>query len=126
MGTRIIDVVYNAANNELVRTKTLVKNAIVTIDAAPFRQWFEAHYAPPRSQERSQVVRRRRGCSLQKEEQERRGQVHREEEGRQGRPGPRGGIHDRSSPGLNFFPTGSVRPRRRVHPGGQRARVLPS
>nr|VZI34457.1 unnamed protein product [Spirometra erinaceieuropaei] len=42
--TRIIDVVYNASNNELVRTKTLVKNAIVQIDAAPFRQWYEAHY----------------------------------------------------------------------------------
>ncbi|CAB1326867.1 unnamed protein product, partial [Coregonus sp. 'balchen'] len=27
--TRIIDVVYNASNNELVRTKTLVKNCIV-------------------------------------------------------------------------------------------------
>merc|ERR1739844_175843 len=40
--TRIIDVVYNAANNELVRTKALVKNAIVVIDAAPFRQWYEA------------------------------------------------------------------------------------
>ncbi|RXG57476.1 40S ribosomal protein S8, partial [Armadillidium vulgare] len=36
--TRIIDVVYNASNNELVRTKTLVKNAIVVIDATPFRQ----------------------------------------------------------------------------------------
>jgi len=45
--TRIIDVVYNACNNELVRTKTLVKNAIVVIDAAPFRQWYEAHYALP-------------------------------------------------------------------------------
>merc|ERR1711933_591659 len=45
--TRIIDVVYNASNNEMVRTKTLVKNAIVVIDAAPFRQWFEAHYALP-------------------------------------------------------------------------------
>lgn len=42
--TRIMDVVYNASNNELVRTKTLVKNAIVQIDGAPFRQWFEAHY----------------------------------------------------------------------------------
>ena len=31
--TRILDVVYNASNNELVRTKTLVKNAIVSIDA---------------------------------------------------------------------------------------------
>ncbi|CAG7724150.1 unnamed protein product [Allacma fusca] len=45
--TRVIDVVYNASNNELVRTKTLVKNAIVVIDAAPFRQWYEAHYALP-------------------------------------------------------------------------------
>merc|ERR1712026_216228 len=44
---RIIDVVYNAANNELVRTKTLVKNAIVVIDAAPFRQWYEGHFALP-------------------------------------------------------------------------------
>lgn len=45
--TRIIDIVYNACNNELVRTKTLVKNAIVVIDAAPFRQYYEAHYAAP-------------------------------------------------------------------------------
>ncbi|DAZ97693.1 TPA: hypothetical protein N0F65_009694 [Lagenidium giganteum] len=42
--TRVLDVVYNASNNELVRTKTLVKNAIVSIDATPFRQWYEAHY----------------------------------------------------------------------------------
>merc|ERR1712216_200938 len=42
--TRLLDVVYNASNNELVRTKTLVKNAIVQIDATPFRQWYEAHY----------------------------------------------------------------------------------
>jgi hypothetical protein len=39
--------VYNASNNELVRTKTLVKNAIVVIDATPFRQWYESHYALP-------------------------------------------------------------------------------
>merc|ERR1712006_24261 len=42
--TRVLDVVYNASNNELVRTKTLVKNAIVQIDATPFRQWYESHY----------------------------------------------------------------------------------
>merc|ERR1712060_113350 len=42
--TRILDVVYNASNNELVRTKTLVKSAIVQIDATPYRQWYEAHY----------------------------------------------------------------------------------
>ena len=37
--TRIMDVVYNASNNELVRTKTLVKNCIVQVDSNPFRQW---------------------------------------------------------------------------------------
>lgn len=42
--TRILDVVYNASNNELVRTKTLVKNTVVLVDATPFRQWYEAHY----------------------------------------------------------------------------------
>jgi len=45
--TRIIGVVYNASNNELVRTNTLVKSAIVQIDATPFRQWYEQHYATP-------------------------------------------------------------------------------
>jgi len=45
--TRIIDVLYNASNNELVRTKTLVKNCIVSIDCTPFRTWYEAHYALP-------------------------------------------------------------------------------
>jgi small subunit ribosomal protein S8e len=45
--TRIIDVIYNASNNELVRTKTLVRSCIVQIDATPFRQWYEAHYAKP-------------------------------------------------------------------------------
>ena len=42
--SRIIDVVYNASNNELVRTKTLVKNAIIQVDATPFKQWYEQHY----------------------------------------------------------------------------------
>jgi small subunit ribosomal protein S8e len=42
--TRVLDVVYNASNNELVRTQTLVKNAIVQIDAAPFKQWYQQHY----------------------------------------------------------------------------------
>ncbi|KAG6842153.1 hypothetical protein C0991_001646 [Blastosporella zonata] len=45
--TRIISVVYNASNNELVRTNTLVKSAIIQIDATPFRQWYESHYAQP-------------------------------------------------------------------------------
>ncbi|CAL2254972.1 unnamed protein product [Prunus armeniaca] len=42
--TRLLDVVYNASNNELVRTQTLVKGAIVQVDAAPFKQWYLQHY----------------------------------------------------------------------------------
>jgi len=42
--TRILDVVYNASNNELVRTKTLVKSAVIAVDAAPFRAWYAQHY----------------------------------------------------------------------------------
>lgn len=42
--TRIVGVVYHPSNNELVRTNTLTKAAIVQIDATPFRQWFESHY----------------------------------------------------------------------------------
>jgi len=42
--TRVIAVAYHPSNNELVRTNTLTKSAIVQIDAAPFRQWYEAHY----------------------------------------------------------------------------------
>ena len=63
--TRILDVVYNASNNELVRTKTLVKSAIVKIDATPFRQWYEAHYGAvlgkkKKKAEEARVRRRRR------------------------------------------------------------------
>merc|ERR1712137_803601 len=42
--TRIINVVYNASNNELVRTKTLVKNCIVQIDATPFKNYYFNKY----------------------------------------------------------------------------------
>jgi small subunit ribosomal protein S8e len=42
--TRILDVVYNATNNELVRTKTLVKNTIVQVDATPFKKFYAEHY----------------------------------------------------------------------------------
>lgn len=45
--TRLLDVVYNASNNELVRTKTLVKNCIITIDATPFKQYYENHFLLP-------------------------------------------------------------------------------
>ncbi|CAG8953052.1 hypothetical protein HYALB_00011360 [Hymenoscyphus albidus] len=41
---RVIVVVFHPSNNELVRTNTLTKSSVVQIDAAPFRQWYEAHY----------------------------------------------------------------------------------
>ncbi|KAH7825996.1 putative 40S ribosomal protein S8-1 [Monocercomonoides exilis] len=41
---RILNVVYNASNNELVRMKVLVKGCIVEIDASPFAAWYEKHY----------------------------------------------------------------------------------
>uniref|UniRef100_A0A2K6ET38 Small ribosomal subunit protein eS8 n=1 Tax=Propithecus coquereli TaxID=379532 RepID=A0A2K6ET38_PROCO len=60
--TRIIDVVYNVSNNELVRTKTLVKNCIVLTDSTPYRQWYESHYALP--------LGRKKGAKLTPEEEE--------------------------------------------------------
>ncbi len=54
--TRILDVVYNASNNELVRTKTLVKSAVVQIDATPFRQYYEQHYG-------SEVGKKKKGAA---------------------------------------------------------------
>ncbi|KAG9451131.1 hypothetical protein H6P81_011096 [Aristolochia fimbriata] len=58
--TRVLDVVYNASNNELVRTQTLVKNAIVQVDAAPFKQWYLQHYGVDigRKKKASQTVKK--------------------------------------------------------------------
>merc|ERR1712093_120761 len=49
--TRILSVVYNASSNELVRTNTLVKGAIVCIDSNPFKQWYDVHYGISLSKE---------------------------------------------------------------------------
>ena len=35
---------YNATNNEYVRTNTITKNTIVSIDSHPFVQYFNKHY----------------------------------------------------------------------------------
>merc|ERR1712230_165288 len=59
--TRVIAVAYHPSNNELVRTNTLTKSAVVQIDAAPFRQWYEAHYG-------SALGRRRQGQKSEAEE----------------------------------------------------------
>merc|ERR1712050_324953 len=43
--TRILNVVSNKSkNNELVRTKTLVKGAIIQVDANPFKKWYVNYY----------------------------------------------------------------------------------
>lgn len=42
--TRILAVVYNASNNELVRTNTLVKGCIVQVDATPFKNYYMKQY----------------------------------------------------------------------------------
>merc|ERR1712127_89114 len=53
---RVLDVIYNASNNELVRTKTLVKGAIVLVDAHPFKSWYESHYGTKIGVKKSQPV----------------------------------------------------------------------
>ncbi|KAJ8558279.1 hypothetical protein K7X08_005045 [Anisodus acutangulus] len=58
--TRILDVVYNASNNELVRTQTLVKSAIIQVDAAPFKQWYLQHYGVD-------IGRKKKGAAAKKE-----------------------------------------------------------
>ncbi|KAK9384085.1 40S ribosomal protein eS8 [Kockiozyma suomiensis] len=42
--SRILNVAFHPSNNELIRTNTLTKSAIVQIDATPFRQWYESQY----------------------------------------------------------------------------------
>jgi len=42
--TRILKVVYNSTNNELVRTNTLVKGSIIQIDSTPFKSWYLQYY----------------------------------------------------------------------------------
>jgi small subunit ribosomal protein S8e len=44
---RIVGVAFHPSNNELVRTNTLTRSAVVQVDATPFRQWYEAHYGQP-------------------------------------------------------------------------------
>ncbi|KAL8829379.1 MAG: hypothetical protein Q9170_006196 [Blastenia crenularia] len=51
---RVIGVSFHPSNNELVRTNTLTRSAVVQIDAAPFRQWYEAHYGQQLGRRRQQ------------------------------------------------------------------------
>ena len=42
--SKIIDTIYHASNNELVRTKTLTRGSIITLDATPFKTWYLKKY----------------------------------------------------------------------------------
>ena len=52
--TKVLNVVYNATNNELVKTNTLVKNCIVQIDSTPLKNWYIQNYGIDPSQARKQ------------------------------------------------------------------------
>uniref|UniRef100_A0AAQ4S1C4 40S ribosomal protein S8 n=1 Tax=Gasterosteus aculeatus aculeatus TaxID=481459 RepID=A0AAQ4S1C4_GASAC len=132
--TRIIDVVYNASNNELVRTKTLVKNCIVLVDSLPYRQWYEAHFATPLGRkkgakltpEEEEVLNKKRSKRTQKKYDERKKTAKISplchsagtQEGSKadqpilGRAVPAG-----KAPCLHCIQTGPVRQDRRLHPG---------
>ncbi|KAJ0547992.1 putative ribosomal protein S8e [Helianthus annuus] len=78
--TRILDVVYNASNNELVRTQTLVKSAIVQVDAAVKKDGEEAEGATEEAKKSNHVVRK-----LEKRQEERKLDPHVEEQFSSGR-----------------------------------------
>jgi small subunit ribosomal protein S8e len=42
--SKIIEVIYNATHNELVRTQRIVKGCIVSIDPTPFKYYWHIHY----------------------------------------------------------------------------------
>ena len=42
--SKIVNVIYNAVSNELVRTNTLTKNTIVYVDATPFQKYVLGKY----------------------------------------------------------------------------------
>jgi len=72
--TRVIGVAYHPSNNELVRTNTLTKSAVVQIDAAPFRQWYEAHYGASlgrRRQAKGETEETKKSKSVEKKQETR-------------------------------------------------------
>jgi small subunit ribosomal protein S8e len=57
-----------------VRTNTLTKAAVVQIDAAPFRTWFEAHYGSAlgrRRQQKTETEEVKKSKSVEKKQAER-------------------------------------------------------
>jgi small subunit ribosomal protein S8e len=53
---KILEVIYNATNNELVRTQTIVKNSIVAVDPTPFKYYWYIHYDDKRVPKLPEIV----------------------------------------------------------------------
>jgi len=64
--TRILKVVYNSTNNELVRTNTLVKGSIIQIDSTPYKAWYLQYYNIDLSNKKS-VEKAKAAASAKKE-----------------------------------------------------------
>ena len=41
---KILEVIYNATNNELVRTQTITKGSVVSVDPTSFKYYWHIHY----------------------------------------------------------------------------------
>ncbi|KAJ3487615.1 hypothetical protein NLG97_g6373 [Lecanicillium saksenae] len=115
--TRVIAVAYHPSNNELVRTNTLTRSAVVQIDAAPFRQWYEAHYGQPigRRRQKAQGIKEeevKRSKSVEKKQAERFAATGKVEHAVEK------AVRGRSSLRHHLQPSRPVRPLRRLRPGG--------
>lgn len=53
---KVLEVVYNATNNELVRTQTMVKGAVVSIDPTPFKYYWHIHYEEKKVNRMPEIV----------------------------------------------------------------------
>ena len=53
---KILEVIYNSTNNELVRTQTVVKNCIVAVDPTPFKYYWHIHYDEKRITRMPEIV----------------------------------------------------------------------
>jgi small subunit ribosomal protein S8e len=65
---RILSVIYNSTNNELVRTNTLVKGSIIFIDSAPFKNWSKEINIQNKKESRSKEVSSKKQSIHQKNE----------------------------------------------------------
>jgi small subunit ribosomal protein S8e len=53
---KVLEVLFNATNNELVRTQTIVKNCIVSVDPTPFKYYWYIHYEDKKMTRMPEIV----------------------------------------------------------------------